>query len=609
MNGCSLTLIPYGKQPITIELLENKFTRDSIEQTIENSTKGGNIFSDLSYEFVLNCEDISAIQDVRIYVNDVYEKSTYVQGKVRFPDKNSGDRRIFGDCYGFAMLNLTLVMDDGTERKFRSEYLSVLVRRGELNAAVKAMTNYVYQHQDVLLLNGEPKPKDMAGLKDSRYNSLMTRIILAREIAIAYESSYGFFKANSRFKVEKKPIIDRFERLQYISSATLQYVAIHPEQLSAVCNNSGIRVRGHVYQPQKTLFMKSECSYDIYENRVILSFLRKMIDEVAKLQEKSQQLLHQIPNNEDYSHDYIYSSFFMFAETKKSLEDGISQLSELQKRFHKLWSLYRGILTIQLEPIPKEPKPTAIFISVPQYNKIFVRIHQWFRFGIYDFAKEKFMLSFIKISSLYEGYLLAKIIVYLQDRGYTLRKPAGICKYPVKDSWKYKNTICNNTFIFDGGNKQVTLYYQPVVFDVDKTFVNGIGLYRNNSIPVDDDDDKGGHYYVPDYILKIDNKQTVKYLIIDAKFSDIIKIRRYYVKDLAFKYLFSISAVKNEDAVAGMCIIYGKCTASEQIQSVYDSQLNGCLITPFAETLPLIESVASDGQYDKLDLLFRKVLE
>lgn len=61
------------------------------------------------------------------------------------------------------MLSLTLIMDDGLERKFRSEYLSVLVRRGELNEAVKAMANYVYQHQEVLLLNGEPKPKDIAG--------------------------------------------------------------------------------------------------------------------------------------------------------------------------------------------------------------------------------------------------------------------------------------------------------------------------------------------------------------------------------------------------------------------------------------------------------------
>ncbi|MDE7326041.1 MAG: DUF2357 domain-containing protein, partial [Lachnospiraceae bacterium] len=126
----------------------------------------------------------------------------------------------------------------------------------------------------------------IASLKKSRYSSLMAQIILAKEIAIAYESNYGFFKANSRFKVEKKPIIGRFERLQYISSATLQYVAVHPEQLAVVCSNSGIRVRGRVYQPQKTLFMKNECAYDTYENRVILSFLRKMIDEVAKLREK-----------------------------------------------------------------------------------------------------------------------------------------------------------------------------------------------------------------------------------------------------------------------------------------------------------------------------------
>lgn len=58
--------------------------------------------------------------------------------------------------------------------------------------------------------------------------------------------------------------------------------------------------------------------------------------------------------------------------------------------------------------------------------------------------------------------------------------------------------------------------------------------------------------------------------------------------------------------MAGLCIIYGKCKASNQIQSAYDKQLQNQQITPIAELLPLIESVSNDDHYSNLDALMRK---
>lgn len=616
MNVSSLTLIPYGKQPFTIGLLENDRGQGAIEQIINHTSTRISIFADLSYEIVLNTEDLASVRDVQVYINDAYEQSTYNNGKIRFPDRSTSDRRIFLDCYGFVTIGLSLFMADGTEQHLTSEYLPVLVRRGRLNEAVKAMVNYVYTHQELLLLNGEPRPRDLAGLKESGYKSLAAQIILAKEIATIYESSYGYFKANSRFRIEKVPIVDRLERLQYMTPATLAHIVSHPEQLKPVSSEVGIRINGKIYHPQKTLSLQSVNSYDIYENRVILRFLRKMVDEVMELRTRCEHLLQQIPRDEDYSDEYIYSSFFMFSETQRTLENSVQQLSVLCDKFTKLWGMYRNILSISAESLSKElltqaPRPTAVFMSVPQYNKVFVRIHQWFSFGIYDFEKENFMLSFIKVSSLYESYLLAKLLTYFKDRGYSLTI-AKRCTYPLAPSWKYKNTHCINTFHFTNGNTILTLYYQPVIFDTDRKGVNGIGLYRNNSIPTDTRDEnsprRGGHYYVPDYLIKMELDGITKYLIIDAKFSSANSVRIHYIKELAFKYLFSISPLEETDCVVGMCIIYGKCTETEQMQSAYDNQLSHHII-PIAEMLPLIEGVGTSEQYTKLDQLLKKILE
>ena len=319
---CSLTLYPFEKQPFIVELSESNGKATALEHIIENTANNNiSIFSDLIYEFELNCADQERIVNVRVYINDAFEPSAYLNGRISFPGHGSSNRRIFLDCYGFVSLSLVVIFDNGQERTLNSEYLSVLVRRGELNDSVKAMVNFVYLNQESLFLNGEPRPKIPSDLKESKYRSLTTQILLAEEIATIYENSYGFFKANSRFRLEKTPVIERLERVQYVTQGTLSYVATHPEYLRQVNSTKGIYVGNRVYQPQKAETTQNIQSYDIYENRVVLSFLRNMIDSIDTLQKDCCKLLGQIPNNEDYSSEYIYSSYFMFSETKKMLED------------------------------------------------------------------------------------------------------------------------------------------------------------------------------------------------------------------------------------------------------------------------------------------------
>ena len=409
----------------------------------------------------LNCEDLNRIADVRVYVNDVLESSVYNNGRIYFPSRGISNRRIFLDYYGFAELSITLILVDGQECTLNSEYLPILVRREELNNSVEAMARFVYNNQEWLLLNGELKPKKTSGLKENGYRSLATQILLAEEIAAIYESSYGYFKANSRFKLEKMSVIERLERIQYVTQGTLSYTATHPEYLRQVNSTQGIFIGNRVYQPQKTETVQNTRSYDIYENRVILAFLRNMIDSVQSLQGYCCNLLSKIPNDEDYSSEYIYSSFFMFSETRKMIEDGKTQLEKLSEKFTYLWGMYSDILRIPLDQHIVPPRPTAIFLSVPQYNRIFVRIHQWFSFGIYNFSKEHFMLSFIKISALYESYLLAKFLCYFRDRGYSLESSCHLGGQTFMNQTGYGSEYEGDMLVHEG-----TLYGEVTDFQI-----------------------------------------------------------------------------------------------------------------------------------------------
>ncbi|MBR6769822.1 MAG: hypothetical protein IKM28_01005 [Lachnospiraceae bacterium] len=612
MRECCLTLLPYGRQPFSIclSLQEDESSREVMRELPADSP---GIFSDLSYELLLNDNESSAIQEVQVYVNDMYEPSIFHQGKICFPGSKISDRRIFLDCYGFVKLRLIFIREDGSQSHFCSDYLPVLVKQGQLNESVKAMVSYVYQHQELLFLEGGriKNPSDFREGNHRKQNkNLADYLLLAEEIADVYEKSYGYFKENCRSYLEKTAVIESMERLHTITPETLRYLAVHPEQLKLTGINGGIRTSGRFYQPQKALSVQNIPSYSIEENRVILGFLQKMVREVSLLQEECILLLQQTPEYTHNDFEYLSSFVVMFTETRKGLEDRIRQLSRLYQQFLKVRESYQYILQIPVEQLFHIPQPTPVFRTVSPYYNIFIQIRRWFYLGNYDFAKERYMLSFRNISSLYESYLLLRIIEYLTKQGYTCDE-ARQCIYPVSERWKYKNTDGKNTFCFSDTRKQITLYYQPVIFDTDCSSVNGIGLYRNNSIPAfihGEEQYSGGHYYVPDYLVKITEAGVSNYLVIDAKFSEIKNIKRYYLKDLVFKYLFSISPVSEKDRIAGLCIIYGKCTGQEKRQSVYNRCLPGHTIQPFAEILPLMEGVGTEAAEDKLDLVLGRFL-
>ena len=153
------------------------------------------------------------------------------------------------------------------------------------------------------------------------------------------------------------------------------------------------------------------------------------------------------------------------------------------KKFTYLWGMYSDILRIPPRSTYSTPLDRLQFFS-PFHNIIEYSLE--FINGLvleYIIFKEHFMLSFIKISALYESYLFGEILCYFRDRGYSLSL-LDVAYIRYQNDGNTKNTSVRNTFVLKNGQKRITLYYQPVIFDTDQRSVNGIWLYRNNSISV-----------------------------------------------------------------------------------------------------------------------------
>lgn len=502
--------------------------------------------------------------------------------------------RIFFDCYGFAQISLVVELTGGSTLSLYSEYLPVLVRNGALSSSVRAMVNYVCRNGAELLFDGDLKSRALAARKKSSAATIEERLRLAENIAAAYEKNYSYFKVNCRFKTEKIAALDSFEKLQQITPAALQYIAAHPENLAQVKSTTGVRVGGRVFQPQKTLTLKNVHSRDTYENRAVLKFLQKISDDLSCLHDEYARL--NSSKNFQSDGEYLDPARYLFNWSESTLE----KISALREKFQRLFRLYKDALQIPLPPNFSAPQPTPIFLSVPQYNQIFLGIHEWLKFSASDFAREEFMLDIAKNWNLYEKYLLLKFIDYLRASGYKPDKKSRI-NYPLPTGAHYDPTRIFNTFTFEKGAQCVTIYYQPVVYDKPVKSASAPNLYRNNSVV----GEGGGSYYVPDFVVKIENpdaddyvfgsSSTVKYLIIDAKFSDARTVREIHLPEIILKYVFSISRINPADEIAGYCIVYGKCADSDKPASVYDRQHHKNKIAPSFELVPLMENIASQS--------------
>ena len=284
----------------------------------------------------------------------------------------------------------------------------------------------------------------------------------------------------------------------------------------------------------------------------------------------------------------------------------LQRIEILSQKYDMLYGAYQRILFVSEEQITQGPKPTAIFLGVPQYKKIFVGIYQWLNYGVYNYSDQKFLLSFTKISSLYEIYFVFKLIRYYQSRNYELEK-SYVFSYPVKEKSEYVNTKYSNSFVLRNGSQKVTLYYQPVVFSKKARIgANKIELYKNNTLPIDRSKKNSAEYYNPDFILKLENNERTNYIVIDAKFSSLDTVKRYYIKDLVFKYLFSLSPTDVNINLLGLCTVYAKCNTDDGIINIYNKQLIGSTIKPYVDALPLIENNDTEKQFSLLDKLFVK---
>lgn len=579
MDNIELNFCQEGKPPIAVSLARP--ADGGVAAFVDDEIDGNSLFNDAVYSISVTADDIASVCSAEIVINKktVPAELKHENGRLEIVPAVK-DKRIFLNCVGGVKIKCSLWDALGGKREYVSKRVRVMRYNDAANRGVVGMLDFIYKHGERYLHEKRKYLRVNTTAKHGHQNSIEVKLDILKRTLETYKQCYGYFTKSPKKKLINSDIVGSFEKLGTVTVKTLRHIASRPEELVRVNHSSGINIHRQYFQPRNTLVSTTVFSDDVYENQVTVGFLKTVNMELKKLDKQINNLLSPL-RADKLDAEYIDSMACIYESRKDTLKKYLDSVKTLRTEFETMYFRYSRVLTVSSFDVTALPKYTRVFQSVRDYHLIYNQILEWFSYG--NYSVEKYDLIFMPNTTdeLYEYFCLVKInnclemhLDYKLDRGYPFKYQEGVY---------YTNTPHNNTFKFinrHDPNETVTVYFQPAVLG-EGAGENGLLLFRNTrysiaKTDIDGDDDEQssrGKFYNPDFVFKVARNGTIKYFIMDAKFSTADTVVKYRLPGLVFKYCFSISPINTSDAVAGICFMCGKDDSdkTDRIDDIYNT--------------------------------------
>ena len=547
-------------------------------------------FTEYTIEFYLEEIELLEIESISVEISGVEHvlDEKIIEGRKIFYLKKE---KYFSCIFGCTYILLKVICTNEDEYRFYTKPIEVLINSNEnfekdIKDSILNMTNFIIENNSNILKNEYSKRYSLVKneLIKTNYKSLQTEVEQLKNILDIYFKNKIHFMRNQKYKIKTIQKIDSFEKVKRIDNKTIYYIINNPNELVLSDEITNIRSNKQNYIPKKTLVDSVENDYDIYENRIVLSFIRYVTNHISQRVEKIKS-----QNNKRKINKNNYLSLL-----KISHENYLSQLNEMVKTSEDLYIQYKSFMKCEEIIVDESISATYNFRAYPHYNYIYMSIREWFDKGNYDFSNEKILSSFLTIDDLYEYFSLINLQNIIEKLNFKLIN---------KELFKYgvglERTIEYNTFRYHNASGiNITLYYQPIVFA--NKILNGLKLYRVNF-------DRRSSYYTPDFIIQIEVDNKTYCIVLDSKWQTINTIKKYTLKETIFKYAYSLNKINDKTTFDSVILLKGRTKKESDYYYYHNSLLkNEFTLTP--ETIVLPFSV-NDNRYAYLLEKMRKIIE
>ena len=557
------------------------------------------VFSDLHYT-LKNTETLSS---ARIYLNDVPVLLQSGGSSLR----PIGNGQIFRDFYDWVQISAVIDRPDQDSVEYRSAHLPVMVAENDpLVQELHRMVAYIHEHSSSLLLEGDMASRKLVALQAGTEKQLEGRLHLARQILDGYARLYSFFRTNCRFEMRQVPEVMPFNRLRRIEPETLHYITAHPDLLQAAAGETSLRWGRQSLEPVRSLGKRDVPSSDIYENQVVCRFLHLVAQDLGSLQKDCARSYAQVTGPNEHRDGYVCFTDALQRVPKRKLRHLLEEIDSLLSTCRRLSLQYEKALGVSPQVLDGMPRATEIFFHVDQYARIFRMIHEWHTLGPYDLTGKDFFISLAGAPTIYESYVLARLIGHFESEGWTVCGTREVQTPGMEDETPSWGRIVE----LQRDGLQLRIYQQPLLRDgcTASSCPDACGLYRNNVYVYERK--PGSAYYRPDFVLAATDGRTERFLVLDAKHSYASTVAKNQMADLLFKYITSLSPARPNGELRGLAVCCGRGSPDWKVNSVYNRSWAERPPHPPASWITLNEPAGSarNRQDAMLHELFRDLL-
>lgn len=557
------------------------------QPSLENVNNDLLLFENYPYKLILRSEEI--FDNIELFVGD-YEISLKINPSTGCYETEKGT--VFGGCFDLVCVSINIENGDGEEITSYSDYMRIATTK-QTAKQVELMLGEIENNLPNFLEVCFSHSRKRAGLIKNDIRSIWNTLRVIDEIVSVYEENYGYFSNHKKSIVEQEAAIVDVKSMRKVDQESLIWITSNPDNLVGTEKESIIKYKEKYYIPAKVKTYISRYSYDVYENRMILGFLKSVIEymdcqitgfsrEISKLENIPESIILQLPNTHELTGRCIYIYYKGVIERFKNKRD---ILQELYYRYSK-------ILRCPPENIVATPKLTNTFKQVYHYRICYECMVKWFEAGDYSFDHLNYLFKLKTLSRIFEYYCLIKIQIAIVQNGYLLTNTSRVV-YDTEDDFEE----INNKYMFSGHGYELTLLYEPSIW------VNRLNEDMNlYSTGYNFTKRKWNDRWTPDFVVKISSSSNEYYYILDAKYSNFQNIKKWYIPELVLKYSSQIASKdKFISDVIGVGIIY-----PSDSNKLYYFKKNG--VNSSKQSLPQYFSLAIEGGEDGNNALKSRML-
>lgn len=298
------------------------------------------------------------------------------------------------------------------------------------------------------------------------------------------------------------------------------------DSLIPVAGDGDVIVKGRHYSLHGMDVTTLYSSADVEENSILIGgmySIRAKVQELLELIDSGNISTHLDSHDKEHESLSALLARVTTGSMKIRCEAIIEAATEIIRYFEvKLGFVHKGEIL---------PRITPFVRSSRTYFSLFHKLHEWYQLGVPSLNGLHFLSKLRTVSKIYEFFVLFKMLEFFTDRDWEIVEATQSI-----DS----SALVPSMVTFEQKGVRISLFYD-----------NAIPPYNKSSLHLDLVDLKNPssrpeYWFRPDFMLKVQFGDDVRYLILDAKYSTKHLVATERLPDLLMKYFVDMGVVDLE---------------------------------------------------------------